>query len=119
MATEYGLDSSSAALSALQAGECIVALLPVDGAATRAVGQVLLYDAGGDNYIDYVSGMTGAHYVVLAEASDSIADIEMLCIVQGKVKFNALDAIAQADAEIRTALMKHGIVPIQPGVRTS
>jgi hypothetical protein len=115
--SEYGLDTTAVAVSALEAGPCDKMLLPIDGAVTKAVGQVVQYNTTNNNYDAFTSDVTAQHYAVLAEASDSVADGNFLCIVRGKVKLNALDTTSKADAEIKTALAKCGIIVVAAGTR--
>ena len=112
MAGEYGVSSQSATLQQLMAGPCEVFPMLVDSAATAAVGQVLQYDATGDNYINYTSSNAALSYVVCTEAVTLGGDTRVLCIVSGRVRKTQLDATAQADAEIDSALVKSGIIPV-------
>ena len=113
MAGEYGVSSQTETLDQLMAGPCEVFPLLVDAAATAAIGQVLQYDATGNNYVNYTSSNAALSYVVCTEARDiSGGDALVGCIVQGRVRKTALDATAQADAEIDSALVKHGIIPV-------
>lgn len=119
MSGEYGVSAQSEDLEQLIRGECEIHSVLVDSAATAAVGQVLQYDASGDNYVDYTSSMAAAHYVVCAEAKTLSGDTKVACIISGRVAKAKLDATAQADAEIETALLKHGIIPVVDNERLS
>lgn len=119
MSTEYGVTSQSEDLQQLIRGPVEMHSVLVDSAATAAIGQVLQYDATGDNYVDYTSSMAAAHYVVCAENKTLGGDTQVMCIICGRVCKTKLDATAQADAEIGTALLKHGIIPVLDNERLS
>ena len=63
--------------------------------------------------------MTAEHYAVVAENKTLGGDTKVSCVVAGRVRKAALDATAQADAEIETALLKSGIIAVGDNVRTS
>lgn len=119
MSSEYGVTTQSATLQQLIAGPVEIFPMLVDSAATAAVGQVLQYDATGNNYVDYTSSNAALSYVVCAEAVTLGGDTRVACIVQGRVRKTQLDATAQADAEIDSALVKHGIIPVGNNERLS
>ena len=120
MAGELGITTQSdGALAQLVAGECVIHPLLLDAAVTCAVGQVVQYNTTNDNWDDYTSSMAAALYAVVAENKTLSGDTNVLCIVKGKVRKTALDATAQADAEIDIALLKSGIIPVPEEVRLS
>ena len=107
-----GIDSQSQSYAELAAGDVELFYCLVDSAATAAVGQVLEFDATGNNFVDFTSGSAKNAYVVCAEAVTLSADTRVKCIVAGKVRLLKLDATAQADAEIEAALLGSGIIPV-------
>lgn len=119
MSTEYGLTTQSASLRQLIAGPVEYRSLLLDAAATAAVGQVVQYNTTNNNYDDFTSDVTAEHYAVVAEAKTLAADTMVSCIVSGRVRKAALDATAQADDEIETALLKSGIIAVGDNERTS
>ena len=97
--------------SELIAGEVDVAVLPVDEAATVAPGQVYQYDGTDHNWINYTSGFAAPAYAICREPAKTITvDTNVLCIVAGYVNKSKLDATAQADPDIRNALLKSQII---------
>jgi hypothetical protein len=108
----YGITSESAALQNLIAGLVKMKTVPVkanEGA--LAVGQVLEYDATTHNYIKYAGDVGASPNVVVAEAvTIGAAGGFAVCIVQGEVNKNALDATAKADSDIEAALLMNGII---------
>jgi hypothetical protein len=119
MASEYGLTTQSDTLNQLIIQDCIIHPLLIDSLVTVAHGQVVQYNTTNDNWDAYTSGMAASLYAVIAEARTIGADALCQCIVSGVVRKSALDATAQADAEIDVALLKSGIVPQSSAVRTS
>lgn len=108
----FGIDAGSApptAQSDLIAGSVQITLLPLDSLATKAVGQVLVYDSSANNWVNYASGVNGDAYAVCFEASDSVADASFLCITKGDVDKSKLDATSKADADIEAALLSSGM----------
>lgn len=119
MASEYGLTTQSDTLNQLIIQDCIIHPLLIDAAVTVAHGQVVQYNTTNDNWDAYTSGMAASLYAVIAETRTIGADALCQCIVKGIVRKSALDATAQADAEIDIALVKSGIIPQSSAVRTS
>lgn len=107
-----GVTSETQSYDELIAGEVKTFMCLVDSAATAAVGQVLEFDATGNNFVNYTSGSAKNAYVVCAEAKTLTADTRVLCIVSGEVRLGSLDATAQADDEIEGALLGSGIIPL-------
>ena len=101
----------------LVAGQARQQRLLVDSAATAAVGQVLQWDASGNNFVDYTNGAAAICYAVCAEDLTLSADTRVLCLVSGSdVRKDKLDSTAQADDEIEAALLSSGIRPISGAV---
>ena len=114
MVTNLGMTQrSTASMSDLVAGGIETKSVTIDAAATFAVGQVLKYVSGDDNWIDFVAFNAGD---ILAIFYDSIlngtapgVDTPATVIIAGRVNLNALDATAQADANIHAALVENNI----------
>lgn len=120
MPSEYGLTTESdGALQQLKVRDCIEHYLLIDALVPVVVGQVVQYNTTNDNFDAYTSGMAASLYAVIAEAKTIGADTLCRCIVKGSVRKTALDATAQADAEIDVALIKCGIVPVGEDVRVA
>lgn len=120
MASELGITTQSdGALQQLKVRECIEHYLLIDALVPVVVGQVVQYNTTNDNFDAYTSGMAASLYAVIAEAKTIGADTLCRCIVSGIVRKTALDATAQADAEIDVALIKCGIIPVGTDVRLS
>jgi hypothetical protein len=116
--SDYGIDSESAAIRNLIAGGVktkSVAVKASEGALTA--GQVLEFSADDDAFKKYVSGSAANAYAVVAEpVTIGAAGGYAVCIVQGSVNKSALDATAQADAEIEAALLGSGIICVNQQV---
>ena len=119
MAGEYGISSETDTLQQLIVEDCSLNNLLIDAAVPCVVGQVVQYNVTNDNYDAYTSGMAATHYAVIAEDKTLSGDTLCACIISGKVRKVKLDATAQADAEINTALSKHGIIAVIDNVRLS
>lgn len=113
MAQEYGLTTTQATETRVAAGPVREVYLTVDSAATVAPGQVYQYDTSAHNYVNYTSGIaTGPYAVCNDDAATIIADTQVRCIVQGDVYLTALDATAEAGADIKAALRQSGIIVV-------
>lgn len=119
MASEYGITTQSDTLNQLIIQDCIIHPLLIDVLVPVVPGQVVQYNTTNDNWDAYTSGMAASLYAVIAETRTIAADALCQCIVSGVVRKSALDATAQADAEIDIALLKSGIVPQSSAVRTA
>lgn len=114
---DFGVSSETDTADNLVAGDKKKIPLLVDAAVgTKVRGQVVEFDTTGNNFQAYTSGSAKPAYAVLAEAIAISADTYCLCYVTGsELNKNALDATAQADAEIEAALLGSGII-IRPSV---
>lgn len=110
MSGEFGVTSESQALQNLIVSDPRYMHLKLDAAATAAVGQVIQYNTTEDNWDDYTAGMAAEQYAIVAETKTISGDTFVSCLVKGEVRKAALDATAQADAEIEVALLKSGII---------
>lgn len=115
MSDSLGLTSvATQALSNLAAGPVKTMALPVASGATPTIGQVMVYNATNHNFEDFAAYSEGDILVIFADRVLHDAEGTALteaktatCVVAGAVNLSALDATAQADADIVAGLLQN------------
>lgn len=112
-----GITETTNSSTVVMAGPVREEYLLIDSAVAVAPGQVVEWDATGNNYQAYTSGSAAERYAVINSDTETLSgDKYIRCIVEGQVFFSVLDATAQADDEIKNALGKCNIYAM-PDVR--
>lgn len=114
MSEQYGVSSDTAELDDIVQGPAIIEYVPVDSGATCAKGQVFMWDATNNNFVDCTDEDAQA-FAVCLETKTLSGDTQVRCLRKGKVLKSALDATNAADVDVLQKLVSVGILPFTSG----
>lgn len=111
MSDAYGISSDTSEYDDIIQGDAYITYETLDSTATCAKGQVLMWDASGNNFVDGTDEAAVA-FAVCLETRTLGGDEQARVLRKGKVLKTALDSTSQSDLDLLQALVSAGILPV-------